>query len=170
MQRVVVIGNSGGGKSVLARRIAARFELPHFEIDRIMWRPGWQLVPEPTYRAKHARIIAGDRWVIDGLGRQDSIAGRLARATDIVLIDLPLWVHFWLAAERQVAWAAGGSRNPPAGIEEMPPTRSLFQTIWEVDRNWLPELRRHAAAAAADGKNVVNLTSLDALDRFAAGL
>jgi hypothetical protein len=41
--------------------------------------------------------------------------GRLARANAIVLVDTPLWMHFWLAAERQIAWAQG------------------FRTIFEVD-------------------------------------
>ena len=95
--------SSGTAAAVLARRIATRFDLPYIEIDRVLWRKGWRLVPEAEYRAEHARIIAEDRWVIDGLGRQDSVPARLARATDIVLIDLPLWVHFWLAAERQIA-------------------------------------------------------------------
>lgn len=60
MQRVVVIGISGGGKSLLTRQIAERFRLPY-------------------------------------------VAARLERATEIVVIDLPLWMHFWLAAERQIA-------------------------------------------------------------------
>ena len=168
MERVAVIGNSGGGKSVLSCRIAERFELPYIEIDRILWRQGWRLAPEATYREQHERIVAQDRWVIDGLGRQDSIAGRLARATDIVLIDLPLWIHFWLAAERQLKWANGSLSDPPAGIEEMPPTRGLFQNIWEVDRSWMPQLRQLAAAEAARGKSLVHLTSLEELDTFAA--
>ena len=170
MQRVVVIGNSGGGKSVLGRRIAARFDLPYVEIDSILWQPGWRLTPEAEYRAEHARIVAQDCWVIDGLGRQDSISARLARASDIVLIDLPLWVHFWLAAERQIAWATGKLSDPPAGLGEMPPTKRLFQTIWDVDRNWLPELRQLVTAAAADGKPVFHLKSLEELDAFTARL
>jgi hypothetical protein len=170
MQRVVVIGNSGGGKSVLARRIVARFALPYVEIDRVLWRKGWRLAPEAEYRAEHERIIAQDRWVIDGLGRQDSVAARVARATDIVLIDLPLWVHFWLAAERQIAWAEGSVGDPPAGISEMPPTKGLFETIWEVEHNWLPQLRELATAAEADGKTVVHLKSLEELDAFTARL
>ena len=170
MQRVVVIGNSGGGKSVLARRIAERFDLPYVEIDEILWRKGWQLAPELEYRTAHERILAQDRWVIDGLGRQNSIAGRLARATDIVLIDLPLWMHFWLAAERQIKWANGSLSDPPAGIKEMPPTRGLFQNIWEVDRSWMPQLRQLAAGERASGKSLVHLKSLEELDTFAARL
>jgi hypothetical protein len=73
--------------------------------------------------------VAGDSWVIEGLGRQDSIPGRLERATEIILVDLPLWVHFWLAAERQMAWMEGRVNHPPAGAETMPLTRDLFSTI-----------------------------------------
>jgi adenylate kinase family enzyme len=169
MQRVVVIGNSGGGKSTLARKIAARRGLPHIEIDSFMWQPDWTLAPADVYAAEHARLIAGDRWVIDGLGWRDSIAARLARATDIVLIDLPLWVHFWRAAERQIAWAAGRLEHPPAGVAEMPPTEALFRNIWDVDRDWMPEIRQLAAAEEARGKRLFRLMSIEELDGLADG-
>ena len=105
MARIVVIGNAAGGKSTLARHLARRRELPLIEVDRLLWQQGWQLTPAADYARGHAEIVAQDRWVIDGLGHQDSIAERLARSTEIILIDMPLWMHFWLAAERQIAWA-----------------------------------------------------------------
>src|ERR1043166_6362178 len=91
--RIVVIGNAAGGKSTLARRLAQQRGLPHVEVDRLLWQPGWKIAPETDYAREHARAIAREKWVMDGLGRQDSIAERLARATDIILIDLPLWMH-----------------------------------------------------------------------------
>jgi hypothetical protein len=101
MKRAVIIGNSGGGKSTLARKWGATWQCSPVEIDGLMWQPGWKLTPIEVYNAEHARLIGDESWIIDGLGRLDSIAARLARATDIVLVDMPLWVHFWLAAERQ---------------------------------------------------------------------
>jgi adenylate kinase family enzyme len=125
MQRVSVIGNSGGGKSTIARRLAARLAYPCVEIDTLLWLPDWRPAPVERYDAEHARLIAAERWIIDGLGRLQSIPQRLSRSTDIVLIDLPLWMHFWLAAERQLQWAAGDLKNPPAGIAQMPRTEAL---------------------------------------------
>jgi adenylate kinase family enzyme len=168
--RIVVIGNAAGGKSTLARRLARRRDVPLIEVDRLLWQQGWQLTPEADYARGHAEIIARDRWVIDGLGRQDSIANRLARATEIVLIDMPLWMHFWLAAERQLAWAQGRLDDPPAGAAEMPPTRELFRTMSEVDQTWLPELRSMCADAELEGKVVIRLSSVDAIDAFVAAL
>jgi adenylate kinase family enzyme len=50
MKRVVVIGNSGGGKSTLARRVAAQLDCPHVEVDSLLWQPGWRLTPVETWR------------------------------------------------------------------------------------------------------------------------
>jgi hypothetical protein len=170
VERVVVIGNSGGGKSVLARQLALRLDLPYVEVDALLWRPGWQLAPAEEYAAAHAWQIAEDCWVIDGVGTRASIPARLDRATDIVLIDLPIWLHFSLAAERQLAWAAGRLDHPPAGISEMLPLRDLFRTMWEIDREWLPEIRRLITAEETRGKRVFRLASLEELDSFLPGL
>ena len=166
MRRIVVIGNSGGGKSTLARRLSESGACPYIEIDALMWQPGWKLTPEQAYSEEHARLIAADDWLIDGLGRRESIPARLTRATDIVLIDMPLWIHFWLAAERQVRWSRGKIEHPPAGLDGMPPTEAIFRTIWEVDRDWMPEIRDLVAAEGRRGKRVFRLGSVAELDRF----
>ncbi len=141
MPRIVVIGNSGGGKSTLARILAERTGLRHLEIDRLLWQEGWKLTPTEAYESQHTAILQEDSWLIDGLGQQASIASRISRATHIILIDMPLWMHFWLAAERQIAWANGTLEHAPGGISTMPPTQGLFRTIWEVDQNWMPSIR-----------------------------
>jgi adenylate kinase family enzyme len=166
MERVVVIGNSGGGKSVLARRLAAKFALPYTEIDSVLWLPGWQLAPAATYRAEHSQLIAQERWLLDGLGMRDSIPSRLARATEVVLIDMPLWIHFWLAADRQVRWAAGELEHPPAAISDAPPTRALFKTMWDVDREWMPHIRSLLTREEQRGKRIFRVNSLEELDGF----
>ena len=113
--RIAILGNSGGGKSTLPRRLASEQRLPLHEVDRVLWQPGWVLTPDDVYRAAHERILAQPSWLIDGLGRLDSIPSRIERATTPILIDLPLWQHFWLAAERQTAWAMGKLEHKPAG-------------------------------------------------------
>jgi hypothetical protein len=84
-----------------------------------------------------------------------------------VLVDLPLWMHFWLAAERQIAWARGGIAHPPAGAKERPPTETLFRTIFEIDRDWMPEVRCLVAAAESSGTRVERIADIETLDRAA---
>ena len=166
MKRTAIIGNSGGGKSTLARKLASTWKCDHVEIDALLWQQAWQLTRVDIYNAEHARLIAEQNWIIDGLGRLDSIPARLARATDIVLIDMPLWMHFWLAAERQIRWSTGAIENPPAGLTEMPTTEALFRTIWEVDQNWMPEIRRLVALEEQCGKRIFRLGSVTDLNGF----
>lgn len=170
MSRVVIIGNAGGGKSTLARVLAKERALRHVEIDRLLWQEGWVLTPTEIYEQKHAEIIHGDDWVIDGLGQLASIPQRLARATEIILIDMPLWMHFWLAAERQIAWASGKADHTPGGISEAPPTEALFKTIWDVDQTWMPEIRALCLSAEKNGAPVTRISNVDELDAFTRSL
>ena len=67
MARILIIGNAGGGKSVLARKVAAKRNLPYREIDTIVWKPGWEAFSRAEYETAHAVLIAEDAWVLDGL-------------------------------------------------------------------------------------------------------
>ena len=49
MKKVAVFGNAGGGKSTLARHLAARTRLPLFPLDRIQYRTGSGKVPHEDY-------------------------------------------------------------------------------------------------------------------------
>jgi adenylate kinase family enzyme len=134
-------------------------------MDKLLWQQkGLDLIPSPMYFHEHAKIIAQDAWILEGLGHQDSIAERLARSTEVVLIDLPLWMHFSLAAERQIKEQLGTS---PGGFVEMPRTTELFRAMWEFDQTWLPALRSMCRNAELEGKAVTRLTSLDEIHAFA---
>ena len=167
MARIVIIGNAGGGKSTLARKLQEGRGLRHVEMDRFLWQDGWVPTPTGVYDRLHDDVIEQDAWVVDGLGRQASIPRRLARATEVILIDMPLWMHFWLAAERQIAWARGTLAHAPGGIATAPPTEALFRTIWEVDRDWMPGIRTLCAEVERTGTIVHRIGSVEDLDRFA---
>jgi adenylate kinase family enzyme len=40
--RVVVVGTSGSGKTVMAKRIATGLDLRFIELDRLHWEPSWE--------------------------------------------------------------------------------------------------------------------------------
>ncbi len=90
MQRVLVIGSPGAGKSTFARQLEARTGLPLIHLDREYWRPGWVESPRDEWRARVEQLVAGRRWIIDG-NYGGSLAARLSRADTVVLLDLPWW-------------------------------------------------------------------------------
>jgi adenylate kinase family enzyme len=65
---VAIIGNGGGGKTTAALRLAAAWDLPLLEIDKIQFRPGWVRTPSEEVAREHDLWIERDRWIIDGFG------------------------------------------------------------------------------------------------------
>ncbi|MEM7042254.1 MAG: adenylate kinase [Pseudomonadota bacterium] len=161
--RIAIIGNAGGGKSTLARDLSKALQTPHVELDRILWNMDWTPQPADAYSEQHARAIAADAWIIDGFGRMDSIASRLRRTTAIILVDMPLWMHVWLATERQIAWHRDAIDHPPAGAAVPPPTEALIQTIFHVDHEWMPAIRTMVDEEECRGKPVLRIESVERL-------
>lgn len=168
--RIAIIGNSGGGKSTLARKLAAARGLPLVEADRMLWRPGWQLAPVAEYERDHAAAIARPAWIIEGLGRKESARDRLRRATEIILIDMPLEVHLRLATERHAAWEAGTLAYPPAMMANAPPLADLLATVRDNDRTWMPDIRRWVVDAETAGTMVTRVGSVAELETIGSGL
>ena len=66
MQRIVIIGSTGSGKSTLGRTLAAKFGVPHTEMDTLHWLPGWIERDDATFRELVDAFTAQSAWVIDG--------------------------------------------------------------------------------------------------------
>jgi adenylate kinase family enzyme len=88
LERVVVVGCSGSGKSTFARLLAKCTGLPLFHLDQEYWSPGWveRYATDQAWLARVGEIAAGDRWIIDG-NYSASFPMRLPRATAIFWLD-----------------------------------------------------------------------------------
>ena len=93
MERILVLGPCGAGKSTLAAKLGEKLGLPVIHLDREYWRPGW-VEPEPTvWAAQVEELIARPRWVMDG-NYGGTLARRLERAQLAINLDFPRRVFF----------------------------------------------------------------------------
>ena len=166
MTRVMVIGNAGGGKSTLCRAVCSVHGLPYFAIDKIQWRPNWVRTPEAEFRAAHDRLIAQERWLIDGYGPWHSVEARLDACDTVIFVDHPFRVHLWWAAKRQVTSLFFGRPDGPEGCPMWPVTLRLFRMMWWLHREMRPKLIA-AIESRRQRLRVVHIGSPRALNAFA---
>jgi adenylate kinase family enzyme len=100
MQRIVVAGSTGSGKSTLSRELARRLGAPHVELDALYWDPGWTPAPEPLLRERADAALPPDgRWIVDGNYRMVRDIVWL-RADTLLWLDYPLPLIFWRLLKR----------------------------------------------------------------------
>src|SRR5688572_22342824 len=113
MERVLVIGSGGAGKSTFAKRLAERLGLPLVHLDAIYWRDGWIETPKEEWRGIVARLIGEPRWVMDGNygGTMDM---RLAAADTVIFLDMPRVVCLWRVVKRYFQFRGHAHPGTPA--------------------------------------------------------
>jgi adenylate kinase family enzyme len=114
MRRIVVVGTSCSGKTVMAKSIARALGLGHYEIDSLVWGPEWSLPSEEGLLRQVDEYTCGDRWVIDGVFPEHRKMV-WSRADTVVWLNYPLSVvfprAFWRTIKRCVTREQLGNHN-----------------------------------------------------------
>ena len=101
--RLVVIGVSGCGKTMLAQQLAQNLSLPHVELDALYWEEKWQPASRPVFRGRVQAATAEEAWVVDGNYSQSRDIV-WSRATGLVWLDyglIPVMCRvIWRTAKR----------------------------------------------------------------------
>jgi adenylate kinase family enzyme len=158
MKRVAVFGNTGGGKSTLAKRLAQLTGLRLYPLDLIQFRAGGVPILHEDYLKEHAEILRRETWIIDGFGCLASAWERFSAADTLVYVDLPLIVHYWWVTKRHVK----GLCMAPEGWPENSPlwrsTINCYRIVGRCHRRLTPKYRQLVAETAAS-KQVHHLRS-----------
>ncbi|MCA0318934.1 MAG: DNA topology modulation protein [Proteobacteria bacterium] len=90
MQRVLVMGCSGSGKSTFAMALARKFGLPYVSIDALFWKPGWVEPDRETFGQSMVSEAGKPAWIMDG-NYTSHLGGELRRerADTVFWFDLP---------------------------------------------------------------------------------
>lgn len=165
MQRVMVIGCSGAGKSTFARAIADVTGLPLVHLDQIYWQAGWIEAPRSVFTQCIAAEAAEERWIMDGTNTS-TFDLRIPRADRI----------YWLrrtriACIRRVLWrvATTYGRVRPDMAAGCPEKFDLefLRYVWTFESKFGPRIA--AALDQHDAWGRTNIITSDAEAQDAIG-
>jgi adenylate kinase family enzyme len=86
MERILIIGCPGAGKSTLSRQMAEKLDLPLIHLDSLFWLPGWKERDKGEFDALLAAELDKPQWIMDGnYGR--TLATRLEFCDTVIFLD-----------------------------------------------------------------------------------
>ena len=89
MERVMIIGCGGAGKSTLARKLGKKTGLPVIHLDQIWWSPGnWQHLEREEFDGRLAEELEKPQWILDGNFNR-TLELRLAKCDAVIYLDYP---------------------------------------------------------------------------------
>lgn len=87
--RIHIIGSTGSGKTTLAKALSNHFNIPHHELDNVVWK---RFDTGDIKRTEHERddylssIITNEKWIIEGVHHK-WVSPSFERADLILFLD-----------------------------------------------------------------------------------
>jgi len=125
MQRVLIVGPPGAGKSTLARALGRQLDLPVIHLDQLFWRPGWKRSDWDMF-IEHVRAAAAEEcWVMDG-NYSNTYDLRFPRADTVIHLDVPTRTSLYRILRRMITGHGRVRSDGPEGC----PERFDWPFIW----------------------------------------
>ena len=165
MNRVVVFGKPGGGKSTLSRKLSAVTGIKLCPLDLIEYKQNGDRVSPEEYSKKHADLIGSDSWIIEGLGTLKSFWLRVDAADTLIYVDLPYYVHYWWVTKRLLKSFIVKPEGWPEGSSVLKGTLASWKYLRLSPKFWTPELFEEIQYCGK-GKDIYRITSVKEINNF----
>ena len=157
MQKVIIVGCCGGGKSTLARKLHVLRGLPLYYLDNIFWKRDKTHISRDEFDEKLAEILNRDSWIIDG-DYNRTYEPRIAECDTVILLDYPKEVCM-----EGIIGRVGQTREDMSWVEnELDP--QLVEMVNKFEHEHKPKLL--SLLDKYPGKQVIILHSREEADKW----
>ena len=99
MERIIIIGCGGAGKSTLARQLGEKLDLPVVHLDTLFWKPGWIEETPEEFDRKLAIELEKPKWIMDGNFNR-TMPQRVSKCDTIIYLDFSRFACLWGVIKR----------------------------------------------------------------------
>lgn len=133
MEKVIIIGCPGAGKSTFARKLKEKTGLPLFYLDMIWHKPDGTNISRDEFDGKIKEIMKKKQWILDG-NYIRTLEMRLKECDTVFLLDYPLELCLEGASSRI------GKERPDMPWIESELDLEFRQFIVDFPRDSLPKI------------------------------
>ena len=162
MNKIIVIGCPGAGKSTFAKEIKRIYNIPLYHLDLIWNKPDKTTITREKFDEKLNNIFKEKEWIIDG-NYQRTLEKRIIEANTIYLLDYSLDVCL-LGVEERI----GVKRDDMPWFEEKL-DKEFRQKIIEFSSYKLPEIYS-LLDKYKETKNIVIFKNREESSKYLKGL
>ena len=163
MERILIIGCPGSGKTTLSRELGEKLDLPVTHLDNIFWSPGnWVHLDNDAFDEALGKELQKQRWIIEG-NFDRTLPWRLEFCDTVIWMDYSRWVCLWGWIKRMVFnWGKVRSDMAPGCVERWDWEFAAY--IWNFRKN--KSSKNEALFAGNTDKKVYRFKSRRATKRF----
>lgn len=163
MQRILIIGSAGAGKSTLSKKLGAILHIPVIHLDKYYWKPNWVASESLEWEQFVEEQTAQEAWIMDG-NYSRTLKMRLEKADAVIFLDMPRALCIYRVIKRRIQYNGLTRSDMNEGCPE--------QLDWEFIR-WIWNFKKRSrtklvnALREADGeKQVIILDSRTKIRMF----
>lgn len=135
MERIIIIGGNGCGKTTVAKKLSQMLNLPLVHLDTLYWRDNWQNVSAEEFDELLLEELHKPQWILDG-NILRTLPLRLKYCDTVIYMDFPRLSCVWGVMKRTVTHY-GKSRPDMGGYCPEGFDREEFaflKTVWNFNR------------------------------------
>ena len=157
MNKVIVIGCPGAGKSVFARELHSKTGLSLYHLDMLYWNADKTTVSKEIFRELLQRVLSEDNWIIDG-NYGSTIEMRIKECDTVFFLDYPTDVCIDGVKKRQ------GRARPDMPWIETEDDSEFLEFIRNFQKESKPAILE--LLKKYDKKNIIIFKSRENADRY----
>jgi adenylate kinase family enzyme len=130
--KIHIIGSVGSGKTTLARRLSAKMDLMHHELDNVVWK---RCETGDVRRSERERdrylqsILQSDAWIIEGV-HYEWVHESFKEADVIILLNPPYAIRTFRIIRRFILQKLGLEKS------NYKPTFAMFRKMFAWNRHF----------------------------------
>ena len=162
MERIMIIGCGGAGKSTLARQLGEKTGLPVIHLDKLFWRPGWVQISREEFDKLHREALMGEKWILDG-NFDRTMAERIKYCDTVIYLDFSRLTCLLGVAKRILT--TYGKTRPDMG-EDCPERIDweFLKWVWNYNKN--KREKNYRLLNEAEGVETIVLKNRRAVRKF----